>query len=68
MPSWLTEEYYTKEIQPRLTGLRVREIANAIEVSHAYAGLVRAGKRRPHPRHWRTLAKLVAILPTAIGN
>ena len=59
MPAWLTEEYYANEIQPRLKNLKVREIATPIEVSQAYAALVRAGKRRPHPRHWRALAKLV---------
>jgi hypothetical protein len=63
MPAWLTEEYYTKEIEPRLKHLKVREIANAIEVSHAYAGLVRADKRRPHPRHWQVLAELVGAVP-----
>jgi CRISPR-associated endonuclease Cas1 len=59
MPAWLTEQYFIEHIQPRLTNLKVREIANAIDVSHAYAALVRSGKRRPHPRHWQSLAQLV---------
>jgi hypothetical protein len=58
MPARLADDYHTKEIEPRLKHLKVREIANAIEVSLAYAGLVRAGKRRPHPRHWMVLARL----------
>jgi hypothetical protein len=61
MPAWLTEQYYTEQIQPRLRELRVREIAYAIKVSHAYAALVRVGKRRPHPRHWQVLARLSGI-------
>jgi len=58
MPAWLTEEYCAKEVQPRLKDMKVREIANAIKVSHGYAALVRAGKRRPHPRHWSTLVNI----------
>ena len=36
----------------------VREIAEAIKVSRPYAALIRAGRQRPHPRHWQSLAKL----------
>jgi hypothetical protein len=55
----LTNSYCAEQIQPRLKDLKVREIATTIEGSHAYAALVRAGKRRPDPRHWQVLAKLV---------
>jgi hypothetical protein len=64
MPGWLTEEYYSKEIERRLKLLTVHEIANAIKVSHAYAAIVRAGKRRPHPRHWQAMADLVGVTQT----
>lgn len=59
LPSWLTEEYYVRKIQPLLRARKVREIAAAIQVSELYAGFIRSGRRRPHPRHWPKLAKLV---------
>jgi CRISPR-associated endonuclease Cas1 len=58
-PSWLTRDYYIQNIQPRLTPLRVREIAAALKVSKPYAALIRASRRSPHPRHWLTLSMLV---------
>lgn len=61
LPSWLTEECYVQRIQPLLKAKKVREIAAAIQVSELYAGFIRSGRRRPHPRHWRALAELVGI-------
>ena len=60
LPSWLTEECYAQKIQPRLRTVKVKEIAEAMQVSKPYAALIRAG-RRPHPRHWQALAELVGI-------
>jgi len=62
LPSWLTKECYVQKIQPRLRAKKVREIAAAIQVSELYAGLIRSGRRRPHPRHWQALAGLVRYL------
>jgi hypothetical protein len=62
-PSWLTEDFYTKEIQPRLNGATLSQIAATIEVSIPYASDIRRGKRRPHPRHWASLSGLVGIDP-----
>jgi CRISPR-associated endonuclease Cas1 len=62
LPSWLTEEYYAREIQPRLGKIKVREIAQVMHVSLPYAAFIRAGRRRPHPRHWQALAGLVGYL------
>jgi hypothetical protein len=59
LPGWLTEEYYVQRIQPLLRGKKVREIAEAIQVSQPYAAFIRSGRRRPHPRHWQSLASLV---------
>jgi CRISPR-associated endonuclease Cas1 len=58
LPEWLNEEYYVQKIQPRLSALRVREIAEALTVSKPYAAFIRAGRRRPHQRHWQRLAQL----------
>jgi len=58
LPAWLTEEFYAREIQPKLRTTKVREIAEALTVSRPYATLIRSGRSRPHPRHWEVLAKL----------
>jgi hypothetical protein len=62
LPAWLNEEFYMLKIQPELRTVKVREIATAIGVSQPYAAFIRAGQRRPHPRHWHTLAKLVNVV------
>lgn len=61
LPAWLNEEFYVQKIQPRLRTLRVREIAQAMQVSQPYAALIRSGRRRPHPKHWEALARLVNV-------
>jgi len=58
-PTWLTDDFYAKEIQPRLKGSTLSKIALALGVSIPYASDIRKGKRRPHPRHWRILIELV---------
>jgi CRISPR-associated endonuclease Cas1 len=63
LPSWLSEECYVQKIQPRLKTIKVREIAQALQLSHPYAALIRAGRRRAHPRHWQALGRLVGISP-----
>jgi hypothetical protein len=60
-PAWLNNETYTNKIQPRLARFSVPAIASAIGVSMPYATDIRAGRRRPHPRHWPPLARLVGI-------
>jgi CRISPR-associated endonuclease Cas1 len=65
LPNWLNEECYVQNIQPRLRTIKVREISQAMQVSKPYAALVRAGRRRPHPRHWHVLAELVGRSATA---
>jgi len=62
LPSWLTMQYYDAKIQPRLRTKKIREIAEAMQVSTPYAAFVRSGRRRPHPRHWRVLARLANII------
>jgi hypothetical protein len=59
LPSWLTEECYMQRIQPLLRTKKVREIAEAMQVSKPYAAFIRSGGRRPHPRYWPKLAELV---------
>jgi hypothetical protein len=61
LPDWLTEQCYMLQIQPRLRTIKVREISEAMCVSKPYAALVRAGRRRPYPRHWESLATLVGF-------
>jgi hypothetical protein len=54
----IEEEGFLRDVQPRLATLRVGAIRLALGISKAYASAIRAGKRRPHPRHWQTLAEL----------
>ena len=58
-PDWLTEQYYAEKIQPVLGLVSISLIASRLGVSRCHATLIRSGKRRPHPRHWQALAKLV---------
>jgi CRISPR-associated endonuclease Cas1 len=60
-PAWLTLTFYVEQIQPRVRDLPASAIARALGVSKAYAAQIRAGKRRPHPRHWVALTKLVGL-------
>jgi CRISPR-associated endonuclease Cas1 len=60
-PDWLTEEFYVKEVQPLLRNSSLSKIASSIAVSLMYASDIRRGRRRPHPRHWEALAKLVGV-------
>ena len=63
LPPWLTEELYTNRVQPRLARATLSQITIAMGVSIPYASDIRKGRRRPHPRHWEALAKLVGITP-----
>jgi hypothetical protein len=62
-PESLNEECYGQKILPRLRTIKVREIAHALGVSKPYAMHIRAGRCRPHPRHWLALAKLAGAQP-----
>ena len=57
-PSWLTRDFYEREIQPKLSSVTVRTIVSALEVCDSYAADIRAGRRCPHPRHWQALSKI----------
>ena len=63
-PVWLTDEFYATEIQARLAFVTISRLASAVGVSRPYASDIRSGKRRPHPRHWLTLAELVGVTST----
>jgi hypothetical protein len=60
-PAWLTERVYVEQIQPRLTTISGSRLAAALGVSKPYAADIRTGRRRPHPRHWQTLAKVAGF-------
>lgn len=60
-PPLLNEETYRREIQPRLLSVTVPALMAALKVCESYAADIRAGRRRPHPRHWQGLAQLVGV-------
>jgi CRISPR-associated endonuclease Cas1 len=59
--SSINEKSYLRDIQPRLAALKNAAISGVLGVSIPYASAIRAGKRRPHPRHWQALAQLAGI-------
>jgi CRISPR-associated endonuclease Cas1 len=58
-PAWLTREFYIANIQPRLANVQVPKIAAVLGVSEGYAADIRAGRHRPHARHWLSLIDLL---------
>ena len=60
-PPWLNRDTYVQRIQQRLMQLTCPAIASAMGVSIPYASKIRAGRRKPHPRHWQTLAEMVGL-------
>jgi CRISPR-associated endonuclease Cas1 len=60
-PAGLNEGMYKDKILPQLAKCKNTEIARALGVSVQYAVWIRSGKRRPHPRHWNSLAQLVGV-------
>jgi len=60
-PAWLTETAYAEQILPALGAVKIATLMSALRVSKPYAINVRLGRRRPHPRHWLTLATLVGV-------
>jgi len=54
----ISDEVYRNEIQPRLAGVTIPAIMSALNVCASYAADIRRGRRRPHVRHWKTLARL----------
>jgi CRISPR-associated endonuclease Cas1 len=61
LPSWLNERVYAEQVQPRLPGITSSALSSALGVSRQYAINIRAGRRRPHPRHWLMLAQLAGV-------
>jgi ribosomal protein L32 len=62
-PSWPTEATYVEKIQPALATVPISRLASTLGVSESYGADIRAGRHRPHPRHWQVLAKLVCVSP-----
>ena len=60
-PSWLTAVFYSEQIQPALRAVRGSLIARALKISNSYARDILAGRRLPHPRHWKILAQIVGV-------
>ena len=54
----VTEQTYAQKIQPGLARVSISAIATSLGVSWSYAADIRRGRRRPHARHWETLARL----------
>ena len=57
-PAWLDETVYSTQVHRKLASCPISTIAMTLGISLPYAADIRAGRRRPHPRHWLALAKL----------
>lgn len=64
LPKWLDEDYYRREILPRLFELTVKKIRLATDVSYPCATLIKRGGKIPHPRHWLALARVAGVAHT----
>ena len=60
-PIWPDEPTYFREIQPRLVSVTIATISSTLGICESYAAKIRAGRHRPHPRHWQALAELVHV-------
>jgi CRISPR-associated endonuclease Cas1 len=49
---------FARDILPRLEGVSLRDIANATGLSEGYCSFIRNGRKTPHRRHWKVLARL----------
>jgi CRISPR-associated endonuclease Cas1 len=65
-PAWPDENTYIAKVQPGLAKVTISVLAATLGVSESYAADIRAGRHRPHPRHWRMLAELVGIGGTGV--
>jgi len=61
LPAWLNKNTYIREIQPQLKKITLSTLASTLGISIPYAVDVRKGRRVPHPRHWKTLARIVGL-------
>jgi len=52
-----------RQVQPALALVAKSRIGSALGVSEPYSSAIQAGKRVPHPRHWRALARMGGVLP-----
>jgi CRISPR-associated endonuclease Cas1 len=68
LPGWLTRDVYVNQIQPALAGISKSSIRAGLSVSEPYAADIRAGRRRPHPRHWQALAELVGVTALDVNH
>ena len=59
--NWFTEDTYANKIQPMLAAVTISSISSTLGVSESYAADIRAGRHRPHPRHWEALATLARM-------
>jgi hypothetical protein len=59
--AWPDEKAYVEQIQPRLSSITISVLSSALGVCESYAADIRSGRRRPHPRHWQTLAEMAGV-------
>ena len=53
---------YLEKVRRKLATVAISALSSSIGVSEPYAADIRAGRRRPHPRHWEALEKLAGVV------
>ena len=61
IPTWLTRDVYKKRIVPALANVPKSEIRRVLGISEPYSSWIKSGRRIPHPRNWKALAKLATV-------
>jgi hypothetical protein len=59
--NWPDQPTYDRQIQPQLAMITISAISSTLGICESYAADIRAGRCRPHPRHWKSLAKLAGV-------
>ncbi len=63
LPEHCDQDWYRREVLPRLTGVKLAAIMEAAGCSKGFASVVRMGKSTPHVSTWKQLAALVQVRP-----
>jgi hypothetical protein len=61
LTDWLLPEAFTQKIRPMFANVATSAISITLGISWVYASHIRAGAKRPHPRHWLKLTEFVEV-------
>jgi CRISPR-associated endonuclease Cas1 len=68
LPEHCDQEWYRREVLPRLANMKLTAIMDAASCSKGFASVIRTGKSTPHISTWPALARLVQVDPIDSSN